>query len=422
MLSRGRLFCKPTTFRTLSHQALRAATPRPSFTSATYPGSRKMSSNESVLDLLSKSFGASLTLNNPSATSALEAQFATLTAEQEAKQAEVLALSEDVGSNLKSLNDGLSGQTYLLDTATPSVADLVVFARVHAFVKSAATAADAKDYRHLFRWIDQIQNSGSVALAADEKIAVDHGLALPKEVKAKPEKKGKAAEPSKAEKSPAAEKSQAAPAAAAAAAAPAPAPAAPDAPADKKKEKKKKEKKPEPAKKEAAPLTPSLIDLRVGFIQKAVKHPDADSLYVSTIDMGDADGPRTVCSGLVKYIPIEDMQQRLVVVVANLKPVSMRGIKSCAMVLCASNDDVVELTTPPAGSKAGDKLFFEGFDGTPEPVLNPKKKVFETIQPSFTTTAALDVVYKTETGELRRLVNGAGAVVKAPSLAGAQVR
>merc|ERR1712080_26775 len=115
----------------------------------------------------------------------------------------------------------------------------------------------------------------------------------------------------------------------------------------------------------ATPPSPAMIDLRVGFIQKAERHPNADSLYMSTIDMGDEEGPRIVCSGLVNYIPIEEMQKRYVIVVANLKPVTMRGVKSCAMVLCASNKDdgVVEFVNPPQGSKPGDKIFFEGYNG-----------------------------------------------------------
>lgn len=51
----------------------------------------------------------------------------------------------------------------------------------------------------------------------------------------------------------------------------------------------------------------SRLDIRVGLIKKAQKHPDADSLYVEEIDVGEA-APRTVVSGLVKYIPLEDMQ------------------------------------------------------------------------------------------------------------------
>jgi tRNA-binding EMAP/Myf-like protein len=46
--------------------------------------------------------------------------------------------------------------------------------------------------------------------------------------------------------------------------------------------------------------------------------------------------PRTVVSGLVNYVPIEEMQDRMVVVLCNLKPAKMRGVESNGMVLCAS--------------------------------------------------------------------------------------
>lgn len=39
-------------------------------------------------------------------------------------------------------------------------------------------------------------------------------------------------------------------------------------------------------------------------------HPDADSLYVEKIDMGEGE-PRTVVSGLVKYVPIEKSESHL---------------------------------------------------------------------------------------------------------------
>ena len=54
----------------------------------------------------------------------------------------------------------------------------------------------------------------------------------------------------------------------------------------------------------------SRLDIRVGQIVKVQKHPDADSLYVEEIDVGEETGPRTVVSGLVKFVPIEEMQVR----------------------------------------------------------------------------------------------------------------
>ncbi len=221
------------------------------------------------------------------------------------------------------------------------------------------------------------------------------------------------------------------------------------------KQKPKKEKKERAPKQPAAPpaptvLSPSLIDLRVGHILKAIKHPEADSLYVSTIAMGDKPGTedttehegqvvRTVCSGLNGLVPLEEMQGRKVVVVCNLKPVKMRGIKSSAMVLAASPrikegevDDhkgPVELVNPPADAPAGERVYFEGWQGEPEKVLNPKKKIWETFQPGFTTTDALEVAFDAGVVEalegktgLGKLVTASGGVCKVPTLTGAQVR
>eukprot|EP00124_Ichthyophonus_hoferi_P002923 Ihof_evm1s224 gene=Ihof_evmTU1s224 len=141
----------------------------------------------------------------------------------------------------------------------------------------------------------------------------------------------------------------------------------------------------------------SRIDLRIGRIITAKAHPDADSLYVEEIDVGE-ETPRTVVSGLKNFIPIEDMQNRMVVVMCNLKPVSMRGIKSCAMVMAASNADhtIVELLEPPVGCKPGDKVTFPGYEnaGAPDVQLNPKKKVWEAVQPDLSTTDDLVAVYK----------------------------
>jgi aminoacyl tRNA synthase complex-interacting multifunctional protein 1 len=226
-------------------------------------------------------------------------------------------------------------------------------------------------------------------------------------------------------------------------------------PQQKKKEKKEKAPKPQKAPASAAPLSPALIDLRVGHILKAIKHPEADSLYVSTIAMGDKAGTedtsefegqvvRTVCSGLNGLVPLEEMQGRKVIVVCNLKPVKMRGVKSCAMVLAASprlkegeedhHAGPVELVTPPAEAKAGERVFFEGWKGEPEGVLNPKKKVWETIQPGFTTTADLEMGFDagvvkelSKDGEepktgVGKLVTESGGVCKVKSLTGAVVR
>ncbi|CAB4269525.1 unnamed protein product [Prunus armeniaca] len=144
-----------------------------------------------------------------------------------------------------------------------------------------------------------------------------------------------------------------------------------------------------------AEISISRLDIRVGLITKAQKHPDADSLYIQEIDVGEGQ-TRTVVSGLVKYIPIEEMQNRKVCVLCNLKPATMRGIKSQAMVLAASNSDhaAVELVNPPKAAQVGERVTFPGFAGEPDEVLNPKKKVWESLQVDLHTNTDLVACYR----------------------------
>ncbi|THG18871.1 hypothetical protein TEA_026704 [Camellia sinensis var. sinensis] len=144
-----------------------------------------------------------------------------------------------------------------------------------------------------------------------------------------------------------------------------------------------------------AEVSVSRLDIRVGLITKAQKHPDADSLYVEEIDVGEGQ-PRTVVSGLVNYIPLDDMQNRKVCVLCNIKPTTMRGIKSQAMVLAASDSDhtKVELVEPPQSAPVGERVTFPGFKGDPDDILNPKKKVWETVQVDLHTDKELVACYK----------------------------
>ncbi|KAM0728228.1 Tyrosine--tRNA ligase, cytoplasmic [Formica fusca] len=131
-------------------------------------------------------------------------------------------------------------------------------------------------------------------------------------------------------------------------------------------------------------ITPARLDIRVGKIIEVKKHPDADSLYIEKIDVGEPNGPRTIVSGLVNFVPLNEMENRMVVILANLKPATLRGVSSHGMVLCASVEEPtrqVEPLRPPANSMPGDKIIIEGYeDGTADDVLNPKKKVWEKLQ------------------------------------------
>lgn len=141
------------------------------------------------------------------------------------------------------------------------------------------------------------------------------------------------------------------------------------------------------------PVDVGRLDLRIAKVEDVQRHPDADSLYVLKINCGE-EKPRTVCSGLVKYVPIEELRDRYVVLLCNLKPVKMRGITSEAMVMCASSPEAVEVLVPPAGCQPGESVHCEGYKRRPDPVMNPKKKIFESVAPDLHTNDSLVACYK----------------------------
>ncbi|EEQ35159.1 G4 quadruplex nucleic acid binding protein [Microsporum canis] len=352
---------------------------------------------------------------------------------------------------LKTLNAHLAMRTTMLGVK-PSVLDVAVYATLAPVVEkwSAEQRTGEDGYHHIVRHVDFVQNAElfGLEIPAEEKVVVDldNVIAVPKpaaapkeEKKVKKEKKGATGEETTVVVGKTKE--------------------AGETKNNKEEKKVKKEKQPrqKAAPAPAAPMSPCVIDLRVGHILRAVNHPNADSLYVSTIACGDAPGSdntqldeetgltvRTVCSGLNGLVPLAEMQGRKVVTVCNLKPVTMRGVKSAAMVLAASpragndGDDShggpVELVCPPEGAEAGERVFFEGWDeAEPEKQLNPKKKMWETFQPGFTTTDGLEVVFESaavpqvsETAgskpPLGRLMVKSGGVCTVKSLAGATVR
>jgi len=190
-----------------------------------------------------------------------------------------------------------------------------------------------------------------------------------------------------------------------------------------KKEKKQKESKPKAAPAPPAddkPIDVSRLSMKVGKIVECVKHPDADALYLEKIECGEAQ-PRQVISGLVKHIPIEEMQNRMVVILCNLKPAKMRGIMSEAMVMCASTPEKVEILAPPSGAAPGDVVTVPGFEGAPDEMIKPTNKkavsIFEQLAPDLKTNDNGEASYKGVAWE----VKGKGSITS-QSLKNVQVK
>lgn len=342
--------------------------------------------------------------------------------------------------SLKDLNAQLTPRTYIVDNVlTP--ADIAVYGALHPTISQWQPA---QYYSHpaLTRYFDHIQNRPAVRASAEKLspafsiVSFDLDNAPAQERKAEPPKKKEKKPVTEAVKEKVVEAKDAVKEKVAAVS---------EKVVLKKEKKEKVEKKPagekeEGGKKKGGPPPkqaaaedvgepqPSMIDLRIGKIVEISKHPDADSLYVEKIDFGEETGPRTVVSGLVNYIPIEQMRDRHIVGVCNLKPASMRGVKSFAMVLCATSKEGkeggIELVNPPEGSKIGEKVYFEGPDYenvTPLSQLNPKKKIFETIQPGFTTLDTHEAVWINPVTKSVHRIRTKDGVCVAPTFVGASL-
>ncbi|MBP3870377.1 MAG: methionine--tRNA ligase [Faecalicoccus sp.] len=96
------------------------------------------------------------------------------------------------------------------------------------------------------------------------------------------------------------------------------------------------------------------LDLRIGTVIDCKPHPKADRLLVEQIDLGNE--VRQVVSGIAKSYKPEEMIGQQVVLVANLKPVKLRGVESQGMILCATDDDKLRLITVDSAAKNGSKV------------------------------------------------------------------
>jgi methionyl-tRNA synthetase len=79
------------------------------------------------------------------------------------------------------------------------------------------------------------------------------------------------------------------------------------------------------------------LELRVGKILHCEQHPKADKLLVLKVKVGPEE--RTIVSGIRQWYNPEELIGKKVIIVANLKPVKLRGIESQGMILSAEDKD-----------------------------------------------------------------------------------
>ena len=149
--------------------------------------------------------------------------------------------------------------------------------------------------------------------------------------------------------------------------------------------------------------------MRVGRIVKIEKNPISDKLYNEQVDMGNGE-VRGIASGLQKHMSIEDLQDRLVLVLANLKPKKLAEYMSHGMILCPELTDpvVIEMFNLPEGTEIGDRVGAEGFEMKPLDEIS--SKVWERVKKGLNIDEEGNANFN---GALLRTEKG---VVKAPSI------
>ncbi len=97
------------------------------------------------------------------------------------------------------------------------------------------------------------------------------------------------------------------------------------------------------------------LDLRVGTVRVAERHPQADRLLRLLIDFGEGE-PRQILSGIAEHYAPETLVGRQVCAVLNLPPRKIRGLMSCGMILTAGEGECCRLLMPDETVAAGSPI------------------------------------------------------------------
>ena len=93
------------------------------------------------------------------------------------------------------------------------------------------------------------------------------------------------------------------------------------------------------------------VDMRVARIVGVVNHPNADKLYIVTVETGD--GPKQIIAGIREHYTAEELINKEVVIVNNLAPATIRGVESQGMILATKDGEKFAVLIPEKGIKTG---------------------------------------------------------------------
>ena len=86
------------------------------------------------------------------------------------------------------------------------------------------------------------------------------------------------------------------------------------------------------------------MNLRVGTVVEVSRVPRTNKLYKVIVDLG-THGKKQTVTGLVDFYKAEELLNKRIIFLANLKPTTFAGEKSEGMLLAASEGDKLSLLT-----------------------------------------------------------------------------
>lgn len=86
------------------------------------------------------------------------------------------------------------------------------------------------------------------------------------------------------------------------------------------------------------------LEIKVAQIKQVADHPNADKLYVLTIDLGGKQ--KQIVAGIKGFYSQKDLIGKQIAVVDNLEPAVLRGVESQAMLLAAQDEKGISILRP----------------------------------------------------------------------------
>ena len=85
------------------------------------------------------------------------------------------------------------------------------------------------------------------------------------------------------------------------------------------------------------------LNLRVGRVVDVQNHPNADKLYVLSVDIGETQ--KQIVAGIRLHYTPEALKGKICILIDNLEPATIRGVESHGMLLAAKDAQTLSLLT-----------------------------------------------------------------------------